>query len=87
MAILRHSHRQQIEAGVQLPGRSIVRASCCGMMLLLTGSASAQDNPSTWRDPETRCIYLKVGDSLSLRYRRDGSPIAQASRRSPQEPR
>jgi hypothetical protein len=38
-------------------------------------SAVAQDAPpSTWRDPDTRCIYLKVGDTLSLRYRRDGTP-------------
>jgi hypothetical protein len=44
-------------------------------LLTLAAPAMAQDAaPSTWRDPDTRCIYLKVGDTLSLRYRRDGSP-------------
>jgi hypothetical protein len=47
-------------------------------------SAVAQEAaPSMWRDPDTRCVYLKVGDTLSLRYRRDGTPdcasVAQAT--------
>jgi hypothetical protein len=40
----------------------------------LTMPARAQNRPDTWQDPETRCTYLKVGETLSLRYRRDGSP-------------
>jgi len=44
-------------------------------LLALTTSATAQETPpATWRDPDTRCVYLKVGDTLSLRYRRDGTP-------------
>ena len=44
-------------------------------MFALAAPATAQETPlSTWRDPETRCVYLKVGDTLSLRYRRDGKP-------------
>jgi len=44
-------------------------------MFALTGPVMAQETaPSTWRDPDTQCIYLKIGDTLSLRYRRDGTP-------------
>ena len=43
--------------------------------LALTTPAMAQETiPSTWRDPDSQCIYLKIGDTLSLRYRRDGTP-------------
>jgi hypothetical protein len=34
--------------------------------------AMAQDAPSVWRDPDGGCTYFKLGDSLSLRYQRDG---------------
>ena len=57
-----------------LKGTRPLSAYCFGAVFLIAAPALAQDNPSTWRDPETRCIYLKVGDTLSLRYRRDGSP-------------
>jgi hypothetical protein len=51
-------------------------------MLALSLPASAQEAaPATWRDPDTRCIYFKIGDSLSLRYRRDGSPDCASVRR------
>ena len=43
------------------------------ILLVLAIPATAQE-PLTWRDPDTRCVYLKVGDTLSLRYRRDGTP-------------
>ena len=44
-------------------------------LFVLAAPAMAQETPlSTWRDPETRCVYLKVGDTLSLRYRCDGKP-------------
>ena len=45
-----------------------------GMLILTVPVAAQEGEPTTWRDPETRCIYLKVKDTLSLRYRRDGSP-------------
>jgi hypothetical protein len=52
----------------------INRAIIAGLFVLAT-PATAQEIPlSTWRDPDTRCVYLKVGDALSLRYRRDGTP-------------
>jgi hypothetical protein len=35
--------------------------------------AFAQDAPSVWRDPDGGCVYFKLGDTLSLRYQRDGS--------------
>ena len=44
-------------------------------LFALAAPATAQEAPlSTWRDPETRCVYLKVGETLSFRYRRDGKP-------------
>jgi hypothetical protein len=48
--------------------------------LLLTVSfvvaapAAAQDVPSLWRDPDGGCAYFRIGNTLSLRYQRDGSP-------------
>jgi hypothetical protein len=42
--------------------------------VLLPPRVLAQElTPETWRDPATRCTYLKLGDTLSLRYRRDGA--------------
>jgi hypothetical protein len=40
--------------------------------LLSIAPAIAQEAPSVWRDPEGGCTYLKLGDTLSLRYQRDG---------------
>ena len=45
-----------------------------GLTLAAAPALAQEVMPSTWRDPNTQCIYLKVGDALSLRYRRDGSP-------------
>jgi hypothetical protein len=42
--------------------------------LLSIAPAIAQEAPSVWRDPEGGCTYLKLGDTLSLRYQRDGLP-------------
>ncbi len=42
--------------------------------LLVITPAIAQEAPSVWRDPEGGCTYLKLGDTLSLRYQRDGLP-------------
>jgi hypothetical protein len=55
-------------------GLMINIAIMAGLLVLVT-PATAQETPlSTWKDPETRCVYLKVGETLSLRYRRDGKP-------------
>ena len=42
--------------------------------LLSTASAIAQDAPALWRDPDSGCTYFRHGDTLSLRYQRDGLP-------------
>ena len=34
----------------------------------------AQDAPTLWRDPDGGCTYLRLGDTFSLRYQRDGLP-------------
>jgi hypothetical protein len=53
----------------------MIKIAIMAGLLVLATSVTAQDAPpSTWRDPDTRCVYLKVGDALSLRYRRDGTP-------------
>jgi len=56
-------------------GGSMIRIAIMAGLFVLAASATAQEAPpTTWRDPDTRCVYLKVGDTLSLRYRRDGTP-------------
>jgi septal ring factor EnvC (AmiA/AmiB activator) len=45
-----------------------------GILALVTPASAQESAPSTWRDADTRCVYLKIGDTLSLRYRRDGTP-------------
>jgi len=42
--------------------------------ILSTASAVAQDAPALWRDPDGGCTYFRLGDTLSLRYQRDGLP-------------
>lgn len=42
--------------------------------LLSIAPAIAQETPTVWRDPEGGCTYLKLGDTLNLRYQRDGLP-------------
>jgi hypothetical protein len=42
--------------------------------VLCTAPSLAQEAPSVWRDPENGCVYFKLGDTLSLRYQRDGLP-------------
>ena len=49
-------------------------AIMAGMFALTTPATAQETPPPTWRDPDTRWVYLKVGDTLSLRYRRDGTP-------------
>ena len=48
---------------------------------LVTVPAFAQDAPSLWRDPDGGCTYFKLGDTLSLRYQRDGFPDCPDARR------
>ncbi len=49
--------------------------------LLSTAPSLAQDAPALWRDPEGGCTYFKLGDTLSLRYQRDGLPDCPDARR------
>lgn len=49
-------------------------AIMAGLLVLATSATAQEAPPATWRDPDTRCVYLKVGNALSLRYRRDGTP-------------
>jgi hypothetical protein len=48
--------------------------------------AFAQEAPSVWRDPDGGCVYFKLGDTLSLRYQRDGSPDCPDARRETSPP-
>jgi hypothetical protein len=50
-------------------------------ILLGIAPATAQDAPTVWRDPDGGCLYFKLGDTLSLRYQRDGRPDCPDVRR------
>ncbi len=50
-------------------------------ILLGIAPATAQNAPTVWRDPDGGCLYLKLGDTLSLRYQRDGLPDCPDVRR------
>ncbi|HEY8380917.1 MAG TPA: hypothetical protein VIL09_02080 [Microvirga sp.] len=63
----------------------IERTLAAGLFVLATPAFAQQPEPSTWRDPDTRCVYLKVGDTLSLRYRRDGTPDCASVQRDVSE--
>jgi hypothetical protein len=54
--------------------------------ILVAAPAVAQDAPALWRDPESGCTYLKLGDTLSLRYQRDGLPDCPDARREAAPP-
>ena len=43
--------------------------------------AMAQDIPVLWRDPDGGCTYFKLGNTLNLRYQRDGLPDCPDERR------
>jgi hypothetical protein len=60
-------------------------AITAGMIAVAMPAIAQEPAPSTWRDPDTRCVYLKVGDSLSLRYRRDGTPDCASVERDIQD--
>jgi hypothetical protein len=57
--------------------RTIILIAC----LLSTAPVLAQDAPALWRDPEGGCTYFKLGDTLSLRYQRDGLPECPDAKR------
>jgi hypothetical protein len=53
----------------------MIKVAIGAILFTVPLAAMAQESePSLWRDPDTRCVYLKLGDTLSLRYRRDGTP-------------
>lgn len=54
--------------------------------LLGLAPALAQEAPAVWRDPDGGCIYFKLGDTLSLRYQRDGSPDCPDARHETSPP-
>ena len=49
--------------------------------ILCVAPTMAQEAPSMWRDPDGGCVYFKLGDTLSLRYQRDGLPDCPDVRR------
>jgi hypothetical protein len=54
--------------------------------LLGTAPVIAQDAPALWRDPDSGCTYFRLGDTLSLRYQRDGLPDCPDVRREANPP-
>jgi hypothetical protein len=54
--------------------------------ILVAAPAVAQDPPSLWRDPEGGCTYFRLGDTLSLRYQRDGLPDCPDAKRETSSP-
>ena len=59
----------------------MMRAAVLVAIILYIATAMAQEAPSMWRDPDGGCIYFKLGDTLSLRYQRDGRPDCPDVRR------
>ena len=58
-----------------------MRAVTLIALFLGIAPAMAQDAPAVWRDPDGGCTYFKLGESLSLRYQRDGLPDCPDVRR------
>ena len=57
------------------------------VFVLAARDVAAQDTPSTWRDPESGCVYLLFPQAgATLRYRRDGLPDCPGARSSLPEP-
>jgi len=59
----------------------MMRTSIFVASILCLAPAMAQEAPSVWRDPDGGCVYFKLGDTLSLRYQRDGLPDCPDVRR------
>jgi hypothetical protein len=58
-----------------------MRTAILFVSLLGIAPAIAQEAPTVWRDPDGGCMYFKLGDTLSLRYQRDGLPDCPDVRR------
>ena len=58
-----------------------MRTAILFVSLLGIAAAIAQEAPTVWRDPDGGCAHFKVGDTLSLRYQRDGLPDCPDVRR------
>jgi hypothetical protein len=54
--------------------------------ILSTVPAIAQDAPTLWHDPDGGCTYVRLGDTLNLRYQRDGLPDCPDARREANPP-
>ncbi len=54
--------------------------------ILSTPPVMAQDTPALWRDPDGGCTYFRLGDTLNLRYQRDGLPDCPDARREANPP-
>jgi hypothetical protein len=68
--------------GAQALGHAgMMRTAILAASLISITPAIAQEAPSVWRDPEGGCTYFKIGDTLSLRYQRDGLPECPDARR------
>jgi hypothetical protein len=63
----------------------MMRIALLIISLLVAAPAVAQDAPSLWRalwrDPDGGCTYFRLGDTLGLRYQRDGLPDCPDARR------
>jgi hypothetical protein len=63
-----------------------MRTAILAASLLSIAPAIAQEAPLVWRDPDGGCTYLKLRDTLSLRYQRDGLPDCPNARRETNSP-
>jgi hypothetical protein len=54
--------------------------------ILSAAPAVAQEAPALWRDPDGGCTYFRLGDTLNLRYQRDGLPDCPDARREANPP-
>jgi hypothetical protein len=64
----------------------LMRTTLLIACILVAAPAVAQDVPALWRDPDGGCAYFRIGNTLSLRYQRDGSPDCPDVRREISSP-
>ena len=74
ITITRTGDHDRVESPITIPG------------MRRLAPAFAQEALSVWRDPDGGCVYFKLGDTLSLRYQRDGSPDCPDARRETSPP-